>query len=60
MLQGMTQAELSRRSGVYYSSLSRIETGNIQPSRKQKVALSRALKKRVSEVFPDEGSKAPD
>ena len=59
MLQGMTQAQLARLSGVYFSSLSRIETGNIQPSRKQKAALSRALKKRVSEVFPDGKSKVP-
>ena len=51
--KNITQWELSRRSHVPQSKISLIESGYIIPSDLEKKQLSRALKCRVEDIFPD-------
>ena len=42
-LQGMTQAELAKRSGIPRSNITRFESGNYNPSLEQLVRIAAAL-----------------
>ena len=42
-LQGMTQAELAKRSGIPRSNITRFESGNYNPSLEQLVRIATAL-----------------
>jgi transcriptional regulator with XRE-family HTH domain len=49
-----TEAELSRRSKISYSTISRFETGVAVPSQYLKRRLSRILQTKLSILFPAE------
>ncbi len=57
---GMSQAELSRRTGVSRSEISAIETGKLIPSVKTALALAKALNTTVEELFGKESSPEGD
>ena len=50
---GLSQSELARRAGIAESNFSKIENGLWQAWPKAKRRLARALKVRISELFPE-------
>ncbi|HWY98455.1 MAG TPA: helix-turn-helix transcriptional regulator [Bacteroidia bacterium] len=48
----LTQAQLSKLSGISQSKLSKIENGSIQIEASQLFILAKALKKTISYFFP--------
>ena len=50
---GLSQSELGRRAGIAESNLSKIENGLWQAWPKARRRLARALKVRISELFPE-------
>ena len=50
-MQGLSQVELSKLSGVGQVTLSRIELGVRQAKPEEKVAIAKALKLRVADLF---------
>lgn len=56
---GMTLQELSARSGVSQSALSKIENGQLSPTYEKILALSKGLGVDVAELFSDSGAGAP-
>ena len=48
---GMPQIKLWLKSGVHYSTISRIECGYLSPTEKQKKTIARALNVTVSWLF---------
>jgi len=55
---GMTQADLSERSGLFRTHLSRIECGSANPSLDAIVAIARALDTNPGALFLEAGSAA--
>jgi len=49
----MTQADLMKESGIYFSTISRIERGYVKPSEKQKERLAQALRVSKNWLFID-------
>lgn len=47
------QIKLWLETGIHYSTISRIECGYIKPTKEQKKRLARALKVKVSWLFPE-------
>lgn len=58
ILAGLTQDELSQKSGVDRARISRIEHGYIKPSRREAVALSLALGHRPGVLFEEDAEDA--
>ena len=56
-LRGISQLNLSRMVNISPSDLSRIENNKLVPFPGWKRRLARALKGKVSEIFPDEQSR---
>jgi len=48
----ISQAELSKRTGIIYSTVSRIELGIIRGTPEQRRKLARILRVRISDLFP--------
>jgi transcriptional regulator with XRE-family HTH domain len=51
LVRGQTQFDLARAIGVVPSRLSLLERGLIEPSRRERAALARALKSSPVELF---------
>lgn len=51
--EGLTQREVSRRSGIDEAILSLISNGKYIPDRLQRVKIADAMSKRESELFDD-------
>jgi len=56
---GMTLQELSARSGVSQSALSKIENGQLSPTYEKILALAKGLGVDVAELFSDSGAGSP-
>ena len=50
-LAGVTQVELSKKTKISQSALSRIENGKVKPNKKQKKAIAKALDAPEDELF---------
>ena len=48
----MSQLELMKKTGIYFTTISRIERDWLKPSEKQKQQLADALKVRIDWLFP--------
>jgi transcriptional regulator with XRE-family HTH domain len=48
----ISQAELSKRTKIIYSTISRIELGIIRGTPEQRRRLARSLRVRISDLFP--------
>jgi transcriptional regulator with XRE-family HTH domain len=55
----ISQAELSKRTGIIYSAISRIECGVIRGTPEQRRKLARALRVKISDLFPGETADEP-
>jgi transcriptional regulator with XRE-family HTH domain len=55
----ITQADLWLKTGIHFSTLSRIETGHVVPSAKQRRKLAKALKVPEAWLFPPESPNGP-
>lgn len=51
------QIKLWLKTGIHYSTISRIECGYLEPTEEQKRKLAKALKVKKSWLFPKEDSK---
>ena len=51
--KGVSQIRLAAESGVYFSTLSRLENGWLEASQVQRRKLARALRCKVGEIFPN-------
>lgn len=51
---GITQAELSKRTKIIYSTVSRIDTGVLKPSAQHKRKIAKALRCKIQDIFPAE------
>jgi transcriptional regulator with XRE-family HTH domain len=52
-LHHLTQDQLFARSGISQARISRLEIGNVQPSPRERVALTHALKVPAEILFPE-------
>ena len=50
--KGMLQIQLAAKTGIYFSTLNRLERGWLKPTEAQKKKLARALKVSIEELFP--------
>ncbi len=48
-----TQVQLMRETGIFYSTISRIERGWLKPSKEQKEKLAKALNVSQNWLFPE-------
>ena len=48
----MSQLELMKKTGIYFSTISRIERGWLKPSEEQKKKLADALNVKINWLFP--------
>lgn len=55
-LSDMTQAELSRRTGIQESDLSRGIRGRLSFTQEERQRIAEALKREPKDLFPDERS----
>jgi DNA-binding XRE family transcriptional regulator len=55
--KGLTQADLWLKTKIHPPKLSQIERGDIEPTLKEKKLISKALKKSVKEIFPENEKK---
>lgn len=53
LLRDMSQLKLMQTTGIYFTTISRIERGWIKPSEKQRKKLARALRVKPDWLFPD-------
>jgi len=58
-LRGLTLVELSTRTGISQSALSKIENGHLSPTYEKVVALANGFEVDVSELFTPRASAAP-
>jgi len=49
----MSQLELMKKTGIYFSTISRIERGWLNPTKEQKEKLATALKVEETWLFPN-------
>lgn len=49
----ISQLELMRRTGIYFSTISKIERGWVKPTKKQRKKLARVLKVSEDHLFPE-------
>ena len=53
ILAGYSQSEVSRTTGIHFSTISRIETGLIKPNNRHKKALARFFNLESDLLFPN-------
>lgn len=53
LLQGFTQADLSKETKIYYTTISRIENGVVHPSAEQKERICKALRCEPQDIFEE-------
>jgi transcriptional regulator with XRE-family HTH domain len=54
LMSDKTQLQLMKETGIYFSTISKIERGWLKPSEEQKKKLAKALDKDEDWVFPKE------
>ena len=55
--EGLTQADLWLKTKIHQPKISQIERGYLEPTLKEKKLISKALKKSVNEIFPENEKK---
>jgi DNA-binding Xre family transcriptional regulator len=53
LLQGMTQVDLTKKTGIYYTTISRIENGVVKPTPVQMERICKALRCEPQDIFEE-------
>jgi DNA-binding XRE family transcriptional regulator len=53
LLQGLTQKDIAKLSGIDQGDISRLENNKRHPSKREKKGIAAALKMKEEELFPD-------
>lgn len=51
--RGITQWDLSHKTGIRNYKISLFENGHIEPNKEEKKKLAKALKVKIADIFPD-------